>query len=106
MSKYHATHLGMLNERQLTAIDGIFYKVMRQAIGLLPNLPMEGVQWPMKKTGLDLSPMRDRATQMGIEHLTRIMNKDTERASLHISTSTDSYPNSVIGHSKHWNKTS
>ncbi len=26
-----------------------------------------------------MPPMRDRATQMGIEHLTRVMNKDSER---------------------------
>jgi hypothetical protein len=33
----------------------------------------------MKEAGIGLPPMRDRATQMGIEHLTRVMNKDTER---------------------------
>ncbi len=52
---------------------------MRQAIGLLPNFPTEGVQRPLKEAGLGLSPMRDRAAQMGIEHLTRVMNKDSER---------------------------
>jgi hypothetical protein len=43
-SKYHATHLGVFNERQLTIIDGILNKAMRQALGLLPNFPTEGVQ--------------------------------------------------------------
>ena len=52
---------------------------MRQAIGLLPNFPSDGVQRTLKEAGLGLPPMRDRATQMGIEHLTRVMNKDTER---------------------------
>ena len=28
-SKYHATHLGVFNERQLTTIDGILNKAMR-----------------------------------------------------------------------------
>ena len=28
-SEYHATHLGVLNERQLTTIDGILNKAMR-----------------------------------------------------------------------------
>ena len=37
--KYRATHLGVFNERQLTTIDGILNKAMRQAIGLLPNFP-------------------------------------------------------------------
>ena len=78
-SKYHATHLGVFNERQLTNIDGILNKAMRQAIGLLPNFPSEGIQKPLKEAGLGLPPMRDRATQMGIEHLTRAMNKDSER---------------------------
>jgi hypothetical protein len=78
-SKYHATHLGVFNERQLTTIDGILNKAMRQAIGLLPNFPSEGVQKPLKEAGIGLPPMRDRATQMGIEHLTRVMNKDSER---------------------------
>jgi hypothetical protein len=78
-SKYHATHLGVFNERELTTIDGILHKAMRQAIGLLPNFPSEGVQRPLKEAGLGLPPMQNRATQMGIEHLTRAMNKDSER---------------------------
>jgi hypothetical protein len=61
-SKYHATHLGVFNKRQLTTIDGILDKAMRQALGLLPNFPIEGVQRPLKEAGLGLSPMRDRAT--------------------------------------------
>jgi hypothetical protein len=77
--EYHATHLGMFNDRQLTTIDGILNKAMRQAIGLLPNFPSEGVQRPLKDAGLGLPPIRDIATQMEIEHITRIMNNDTER---------------------------
>ena len=52
---------------------------MRQALCLLPSFPSERVQRPQKKVGLDLSPMREKAMQMGTEHLTRVMNKDTER---------------------------
>jgi hypothetical protein len=87
----------VLNERQLSAIDGILNKTMRQALGLLPNLPIEGVQRPQKEAGLGLPPMRDRATQMGIEHLTRVMNKDTERgftAHAHIHR--------LLSQFKHW----
>jgi hypothetical protein len=47
-SKYYATHLGVFNDRQLTTIDGILNKAMRQAIGMLPNFPTEGVQRPQK----------------------------------------------------------
>ena len=75
-SKYHATHLRVFNDRQLSTIDGILNKAMRQAIGLLPNFPTEGVQRTLKEDGLGLPPTRDRATQMGIEHLSNAMNKN------------------------------
>ena len=78
-SKYHAIHLGVFNERHLTIIDGILNKAMRQAIGFVPNYPSEGVQSLLKAAGLGLPPMRDRATQMGIENLTRVLSKDTEK---------------------------
>jgi hypothetical protein len=52
---------------------------MRQALGPLPNFPIEGVQRLQKEAGLGLPPWRDRVTQMGTEHLTHVMNKDTER---------------------------
>jgi hypothetical protein len=78
-SEYHAAHLGVFNERQLTTIDGILNKTMRQASGLLLNFPSESVQKPLKEAGLGLPPMRDTATQMGTENLTRVMNKDSER---------------------------
>jgi hypothetical protein len=58
-SKYHATHLGVLNDRQLTTIDGILNKTMRQAIGLLPNFPTEGVQRPQKELGLGLPSIKE-----------------------------------------------
>jgi hypothetical protein len=56
-SKYHATHLGICNERQLTTIDGILNKAIGQAIGLLPNFPSEGIQKPQIEAGLGLPPM-------------------------------------------------
>ncbi len=64
-SKYHATYLGVFNERQLATIDGILNKALRQA-RLLPNFPTEGLQRPFKEAGLGLPPMKHRATQMGI----------------------------------------
>jgi len=56
-STYYATYLGVFNERQLTTIDIILNKAMRQAHSLLPNFPTEGVQSPMKEASLGLSPM-------------------------------------------------
>ena len=100
-TKYHATHLGVFNERQLTTIDGILNKTLRQALGLLPNFPTEGIQRPLKEAGLGLLPMRHRATQMGVEHLTRVLNKDSERGFIaHSHTHTASSPNTTIGHMK------
>jgi hypothetical protein len=80
--KYHATHLGVLNDRQLTTIDGILNKAMRQAIGLLPNFPTEELQRPLKELGLGLPSIRERVTQMGVKHHVTAMNKDTERGYL------------------------
>ena len=57
-SKYHATHLGVFNESQLTTIDGILNKAMRQALGLGPNFPTEAVQRPPKDAGLPLAYAR------------------------------------------------
>ena len=61
-TKYHAAHLGVLNDRQLTTIDGILNKAIRQAIGLLPNFSTEGVQRHHKELGLGLPFIRERAT--------------------------------------------
>ena len=55
---------------------------MRQAIGLFPNFSTEGVQRPLKEMGLGLPSIRDRAAQMGVEHLVRTMNKDTDKGYL------------------------
>ena len=71
--------MGVFNDRQLSTPDGILNKATRQAIGLLPNFPTEGVQRALKEAGLGLPPTRDRATQMGTEHLTNAMNKNTQR---------------------------
>lgn len=64
-SKYRAVHLGVFNDRQLTAIDGILNNAMRQVICLLPSFSTKGVQRPLKEAGLGLVPIRDRATQWG-----------------------------------------
>ena len=81
-SKHHASHLGVFNDRQIPEIDGILNRTLRQATGLLSNFPTEEVQRPPKEMGLGLLSIRDRATQMGIEHLICNMSKDTERGYL------------------------
>jgi len=96
-SKCHATHLEVFNERQLTNIDGILNKAMRQALGLLPKFPTKGVQRPLKETGLGLPPMRNRDTQMVIEHLTRLMTKDTKRG-----FTAHAHVHRLLSHFNHW----
>ncbi len=101
-SKYYATYFEVFNARQLTTIDGILKKAMRQALGLLPNFPTEGVQRPLKETDLSLSLMIDRATKIGIEHLIRDINKVTERWCTALKPmSTAYYPDSTSSHKRH-----
>ena len=52
-SKYHATHLGIFTDRQLTEIDRILNKALRLATGIFHNFPTEGVQRPTKEMGLE-----------------------------------------------------
>ncbi len=81
-AKYHATHLGVFNERQLKTIDNILNKTMRQSIGLLSNFPTDGMQPTPKESGMGLPSDRDKVTQMGMKYLTLTINKDTERGYL------------------------
>ena len=55
-SKYHATHLGVFTDRQLTDIDRILKRALRLATGLLHNFPTEGVQRLTKEMGMGLPP--------------------------------------------------
>ena len=68
---------------------------MRQALGVLSNFPTEGVQRPLKEASL--SPMRDRATQIGIENLRSVMNKDMERG-----LTAYAYVNRLLFQYNHW----
>ena len=42
-SKYHATHLGVLNDYQLTETDGVLNTALNQATCFVPNFPTERV---------------------------------------------------------------
>jgi len=50
--KYHATHLGVFNDRQSTTINGLLNKATRQAIGLIPNYPIERFKDHLNKLDL------------------------------------------------------
>ncbi len=63
--KNHATNLGVFNDRQRTTIDGILNKAMRQAIGLLPNFPTEGVQRPIKNSVMAYPPSKTELPKWG-----------------------------------------
>ncbi len=78
-SKYHANHLGILRDKRLETIDTLVNKVARNAIGLTPSFPTKAIHRTTKETGLCYAPIKARATQMGIEHITEVLNKLAER---------------------------
>ena len=81
-SKYHATHLGIFTDKQLSTIDKILNNAARNALGLTPSFLTEAIHRPTKERGLGYAPLRHKATQMGIEHLMDIFNKPTDRGYL------------------------
>jgi hypothetical protein len=78
-SKYHATHLGIFTQTQLTNIDKILNKVARQSLGVTPGFPTEAIHNPTTELGLGLDSIIKRAIIMGTEHLINTSNKPTER---------------------------
>jgi len=69
-SKYHATHLGIFTDKKLETIDKILTRAARNALGLIPSFPTEGVHRPTKEMELGYATIKYTVTQMGIEHLT------------------------------------
>ncbi len=82
ISIYISTHIGVFNDRQLAEINGILNRALRQATCLLSNFFTDIVQRLPKDMGLGLPSVRDRATEMEIEHLINTMHKDTKRGFL------------------------
>ena len=78
-SKYHATHLGIFSGKPLETIDKLLNKAVRNAPGLIPSFPTEAIHSHATKMGLGYAPMKERATQMGIEHIIGILSKPRER---------------------------
>ena len=74
-SKYHDTHLGMFPDKQPETIDKLLNKTTRNAIGPTSSFPTEAIYRTTKETGLGYAPMKDRATQIEIEHITDIIYK-------------------------------
>ena len=81
-SKYHATHLGIFTDNQLSTIDKILNKAARNALGLTQSFPTEAIHRPTTEMGLGYAPLTHKATQMGLEHLMNILNKPTDRGYL------------------------
>ncbi len=48
-------------------------------IGLIPSFPTEAIHRPTKEMGLGYDTMKDKATQMSIEHITEFINNPTYR---------------------------
>jgi len=65
-------------------------------MGLTPIFPTEAIHRPTAEMGLKYAPMKDRATQMGIKHITHIINKPAERGYKHTTR--------VSNTNKRWHK--
>ncbi len=81
-SEYHAAHLGIFTDSQLYTIAKILNKVARNALGLTPSFPTEAIHRHVKDMELGYAPLKDKATQIRIEHLMGILDKPTERGYL------------------------
>ena len=57
-------------------------KAARYALSLTPSVPTEAIHRPTKEMSLGYAPLKDKATQVGIEHLMEILNKPTDRGFL------------------------
>jgi hypothetical protein len=62
----------------METIDKLLNKAATRALCLIPSFPMEAIYRHTTEMGLGYAPMKDRATQMGKEHITEILNKPTE----------------------------
>jgi hypothetical protein len=100
-SKYHATHLGIFTDTQLSIIDKILNKAARNALGLTPSFPTKAIHRPKKEMGLGYAPLRNKATQIGIEHLIDIPNKPTDIGYLaYVHTHFELQPHTNTGQKK------
>jgi hypothetical protein len=81
-SKYHVIHLEIFTDSQLDTIDKVLNKAARNALGLTASFPTEAIHRPKKDMGLGYATLKDKATQMGIEHLMEILDKPTDRGYL------------------------
>jgi hypothetical protein len=104
-SKYHARHLGIFTDSQLDTIDKILHKAARNAVGLTPIFPTKAIHRPAKEMGLGYAPLKDKATQMGIEHLMEILNKPTDRGYRVYNTHLEQQQPTNIGQKKHTKST-
>jgi hypothetical protein len=98
-SKYHATHLEIFTGTHLNTIDKILNKAAGNVFGITPSFPSEAIHRPTQEMELGYAPLRNKATQMGIEHLMDILNKPTGRGYLvyaHTSRVANTY--------QHWPK--
>jgi len=78
-SKYHATHLGIFTDKLLEQVGKILNKAARNSLGLTPSFTTKAIHRPTKEMGLGYAPMKDKATQLGIEHISEFINKPPDR---------------------------
>jgi hypothetical protein len=71
--------LGIFIDKEIETINKILDKSPRHAIGLISSFSTEAIHRPTKNISLGYAPILYIATQMGIDHLTDLLNKPTDR---------------------------
>jgi len=98
-SKHHVTHLCIFTDKLLETIDKLLNKAARNALDLISSFLMEAIHRHITEMDLGYAPMKDRATQMGIGHITDILNNPTERGYISYAHTTR-----VANTNPHWPK--
>ena len=109
IAKYHAMHLGLFSEQQLSIIDSMINSAIRKAQGLTPSFPTQALQAGRDNMGIDRPSVKARVTYLAAKHLVAMMNKPTQRGLWiynHVGTlikKFDHWPKEALNSSKYCN---
>ena len=69
LAKYHAMHLGIFTEQQLTVIDSMINSAVRKAKGLTPSFPTQAMHAGRDTMGIGRPSVKERAAYLATKHL-------------------------------------
>ena len=101
LAKYHAMHLGIFTEQQLTVIDSMINSAVRKAKGLTPSFPTQAMHAGRDTMGIGRPSVKERAAYLATKHLVAMMNKPTQRGQWIYN-----HVNALIKQFGHWPKES